>query len=494
MKVLFLSSEVSPFSKSGGLADVAGALPEAIASTVHDHQVDIRVVTTAFGGIRRLDGITLKKDINFELPSGMGKTEVFTAQTAGGVPVTFLNPGNLFERPGLYGENGLDYPDNFERFLLWSYAVRGWVKDEDFFPDIVHGNDWQTGLFMALMEYWRETDKEWKTAASLFTIHNLAYKGLFSIKNLPLTGLPPSYGHFSRLEFYGKMAFIKGGICCSDMISTVSPSYREEVLDEPLGEGLSGALVHRKEQFIGILNGIDDTVWNPENDSFLRTPYSLHDLSGKADSKKELLEAFGLDPTFSGPLFGMVTRLTGQKGVDLALEGVEKLLETGVDFRLVILGSGDPPLEEKTIRLSRDFGQKVAVRIGFDDPLAHRIMAGSDFFLMPSRFEPCGLSQMYAMKYGTIPVVNPTGGLKDTVNPSEAGIWLDDLTEAGVMAGIRKAIGLFQDKARLKKQIVNAMRKNNSWKARAGDYVEAYRKAIGNRRKITGLSSQPGSP
>ena len=483
LKILFLSSEVSPFLKSGGLADVAGALPGALHRLAPE-AIDIRVLTTGFGGIRNSPGIAFKKDFLFSFPGGKGEAEVFLSEPGtdpDSVPVTFLDPSRLFDRPALYGENGKDYPDNFRRFLMWSYAIREWMREESFLPDIVHGNDWQSGLFMALLKHWRTTEKELGKIRSLFTIHNMAYKGLFPLEDLPFTGLPPEYGHLSLLEFYGKLAFIKGGICCADRVTTVSPTYREEVLSEPLGEGLSGALRARGEEFLGILNGIDDKIWNPSTDPSLVRPYSFKDLSGKTENRKFLLESFFLSDEPSAPVFGMVTRLAEQKGVDLALKAIRGLLGDSLDFRMVILGSGDPELERESLKLSRDFPHKVAVRIGFDDSLAHQIVAGSDFFLMPSRFEPCGLSQMYAMRYGAIPVVNPTGGLRDTIDPSRTGIWLDSLSLKGVQDGMKKAIEMYRQKALFQQFAEDAMQTDNSWEERAGEYREAYESLLKER-------------
>jgi starch synthase len=264
-------------------------------------------------------------------------------------------------------------------------------------------------------------------------------------------------------------------------VTTVSPTYREEVLSEPLGEGLSGALRARGEEFLGILNGIDDKIWNPSTDPSLVRPYSFKDLSGKKENRKFLLESFFLSDEPSVPVFGMVTRLAEQKGVDLALKALRGLLGDSLDFRMVILGSGDPELERESLKLSRDFPHNVAVQIGFDDSLAHQIVAGSDFFLMPSRFEPCGLSQMYAMRYGAIPVVNPTGGLRDTVDPLRTGIWLDSLSLKGVQDGMKKAIEMYRQKALFQRFAEDAMRTDNSWEERAGEYREAYERLLTER-------------
>lgn len=488
-RVLFLSSEITPFLKSGGLADVAGSLPVALKAASPEG-VDIRIATTAFSGIRQHQSIRLHHSFLFQSPSGKRKADVFRSRIGtgeGSVPVYFVGIDDLFERKGIYGEKETEYPDNFERYLLWSHAIRELIRSESFVPDIVHGNDWQTGLFFPLMQTWQKQDKELTATHSLFTIHNLAYKGLFPLDRLPQTGLPEQYGHFSKLEFYGQLSFLKGGICCTDILTTVSPGYRNEVLQEPEGEGLSGALRARGERFVGVLNGMDMDRWNPENDPLIKCPYSSGDHSPKKFAKKDLLDLFGIEESPELPLVAMVTRMTAQKGLDFALEAIEHLFRHNERVRIVILGSGSPVLEKKALQLADTYKGMFGIRIGFDDDLARKIYAGSDFFLMPSRFEPCGLSQMYAMRYGSIPIVNPTGGLRDTVSPGRTGLWLETLSTEGIIQGIREALRLYSDPAAIDRYRTNAMLEENGWGKRAGQYLDLYEKGSGMKiRRFTG--------
>ncbi len=486
--MLYLSSEIVPFLKSGGLADVAGSLPIALKMAALDG-IDIRVVTTAFKGIRKHPSIKLQRSFSFSTPSGQCKADLFHAGIGAGgrVPVYFIGVDDLFERDGIYGEGETEYPDNFERYLFWSYAIRELIRSEPFIPDIVHGNDWQTGLLFPLLQIWKDEDKELAGTHTLFTIHNLAYKGLFPLNRLPETGLPKRYGHFSRLEFYGQLSFLKGGICCTDIVTTVSPGYRNEVLKEPEGEGLSGTLGVRGQRFVGVLNGMDTERWNPETDPLLKSPFSAKDHSPKNLAKQDLSKRFGFDETHDLPMIGMVTRMTGQKGIDLAFSAIEALLRNNEPFRIIVLGSGSPVLEKKAKELASNYKGMFGLRLGFDDELARRIYAGSDFFLMPSRFEPCGLSQMYAMRYGSIPIVNPTGGLKDTVSPGKTGLWLETLSVDGIKQGILGALQLYADPATLNQCRTNAMREENGWWKRAEQYLGLYEDASGRKiLKITG--------
>ncbi|MHB8421827.1 MAG: glycogen synthase [Leptospirales bacterium] len=475
-RVLFLSSEITPFLKSGGLADVAGSLPLALKKVSPD-AIDIRVVTTSFAGIRKHGSISSRGSFLFPSPFGVRKADVFHTRMGDGktdVPIYFIGVRDLFERSGLYGEKEVEYPDNFERFSLWSHAIREWVKKEPFIPDVVHGNDWQTGLFFPLLQTWKNLDRDLIPTRSLFTIHNLAYKGLFPLKRLVETGLPEQYGHFSKLEFYGYLSFLKGGICCTDVVTTVSPGYRNEVLREPEGEGLSGALRARGKEFTGILNGMDIDHWNPETDPRLKEHYSALDHSAKKRAKSDLLELFGIKDSIHLPLVAMVTRMTPQKGLDIALSAIATLLKKKEKIRIVVLGSGSPELEAEAIQLAHSFKGVFGLTVGFDDDLARKIYAGSDFFLMPSRFEPCGLSQMYAMRYGTIPVVNPTGGLKDTVTPGKTGIWLGTLSIEGVIQGMEDAMKLYSDRKTFNQYRTNAMLEENGWPRRAEQYRDLY--------------------
>lgn len=490
-RTLFLSSEIAPFSKTGGLADVAEALPIALKKGSPD-DLDIRIATVAFPGIERNQDIIHQKTIPFLSPLGEFRADIFLGRSgrSPSIPVYFIGIGNLFSRRGgLYGDENGEYPDNFERFTLWTHAVFRLIEEESFYPDIVHGNDWQTGLFFPiLMERRKKREPAFSETRSLFTIHNLSYKGLFPVSRLKDTGLPQEYAHFSMLEFYGNLSFLKGGIVAADAVTTVSPSYRNEILSEPAGEGLSGALRIRGNDFVGILNGIDTERWAPDTDPFLRSHQTGHDLEWKRPVKKELMDQAGLGGGGADrPLISMVTRLTPQKGVDIALKAFRHMLKMEAErFSVIVLGSGDSALVKDGKRLAEAFSDKFAMFDMFDEKLAHSIFAGSDFFLMPSRFEPCGLSQMYSMRYGTIPIVNPTGGLKDTVIPGINGLWLDELTPEAIINSIKKGIELYRDKERLGQMRMNALRVDNGWENRSKAYLDLYRTLSNGRGIIAG--------
>jgi starch synthase len=479
-RTLFLSSEIAPFSKTGGLADVAEALPVALKKGSPD-DLDIRIATIAFPGIERRQDIVHQKTFSFRSPLGEYRADIYLGHSGRSIdiPVYFIGIGNLFGRHGgVYGDENGEYPDNFERFTLWTHAIFRWIEEESFYPDIVHGNDWQTGLFFPILRERRKREHAFSGTRSLFTIHNLSYKGLFPVSRLKDTGLPQEYAHFSMLEFYGNLSFLKGGIVAADAVTTVSPNYRNEILSEPAGEGLSGALRIRGDDFIGILNGIDAERWDPATDPFLRHHKKGRDPKWKWPVKKELMDQAGLGGAGTDrPLISMVTRLTPQKGVDIAFEAFGLMLQADAErFSVIVLGSGDSSLVKDGKRLAEAFPEKFAMFDLFDEKLAHSIFAGSDFFLMPSRFEPCGLSQMYSMRYGTLPIVNPTGGLKDTVIPGVNGLWLDELSPESILKSVREGLELYRDKARLGQMISNAMKAENGWENRSKAYLDLYRK------------------
>lgn len=487
-RTLFLSSEIAPFTKTGGLADVAESLPAALKKG-SPGDLDIRIATIAFSGIERNEGIVHYKTIPFASPLGEFKADILVGNASRfpNIPIYFIGIGNLFNRAGgIYGDEKGEYPDNFERFTLWTHALFQLIEEESFYPDIVHGNDWQTGLFFPLLSERKKRDPLFAKTHSLFTIHNLSYKGLFPISRLKDTGLSREYAHFSKLEFFGKLSFLKGGITAADIVTTVSPNYRNEVLSEPAGEGLSGALKMRGNDFVGILNGIDSERWDPNNDPLIRYHQTIHDMEWKSLIKKDLLGQAGLDPTEKDlPLVSMVTRLTPQKGVDIAFQAFKQIFkEEPGSIGVIVLGSGDSALVKEGIRLSKLYSRDFAMFDLFDEKIAHAIFAGSDFFLMPSRFEPCGLSQMYSMRYGTLPIVNPTGGLKDTVIPDVNGIWLAELTPEAIIRGIKLGIQVYRNEKKLADMRKNAMKIDNGWENRSNEYLSLYTK-IAKAEQIT---------
>ena len=482
--LLFLTSEISPFMKTGGLADFSQALPPAILRSMADGG-EVRVFSPGFRGADtdpRL--IPVGSPLSFDTPWGEKTLRVFRAEDpkAGkgrhptGPIIDFLLVDDLFDRPGLYGEAGLDYPDNFIRYFSWSLAVFVWMGETGFIPDVVHGNDWQTGMFFPLLKLNSMGNPTLSRIRTVFTIHNLAFKGLFPLELFSLTGFPDSWGGFDGLEYYGEMSMIKGGIVFSDYVTTVSPTYRNEVLSEPLGAGLSGALKHRGERFLGVLNGIDDDIWNPSTDPMIEASFSRTDLSGKEIDRSSLIRK-GNFVSPEVPVIGCVTRMTSQKGIDLLLLGLDEWFSgKGTPFSFFLLGTGDPVLEKKALELELMYSGRIRVVIGFDEGLSRQIYAGSDFFIMPSRYEPCGLAQMYAMRYGTIPLVFPTGGLRDTVSDGVDGLWMSSLSKGGVTDILDRTLKLYQDKKSFFAFRKHAMEKKNGWEERTGEYLGIYRK------------------
>lgn len=481
--LLFLTSEISPFMKTGGLADFSQALPPAILRSMADGG-DVRVVCPGFWAADTDPRLTpVGAPRKFDTPWGEKTLRVFRAkdQTVGkgirpSVPVIdFLLVDDLFDRKGLYGEAGQDYPDNFIRYFSWSLAVFVWMGETGFIPEVVHGNDWQTGMFFPLLRLKSMDDSTLSGIRTVFTIHNLAFKGLFPFELFSLTGFPADWSGFDGLEYYGDLSMIKGGIVFSDYVTTVSPTYRNEVLSEPLGSGLSGALRHRGERFWGVLNGIDDDIWNPSTDPMIEASFSCTDLSGKDIDRNSLIRK-GNFAAPDVPVIGCVTRMTSQKGIDLLLRGLDQFLSgQGTPFSFFLLGTGDPVLEKKAQELESMYSGRIRVVIGFDEGLSRQIYAGSDFFIMPSRYEPCGLAQMYAMRYGTIPLVFPTGGLRDTVADGVNGLWMSSLSEGGVTDILERALKLYQDKKSFIAFRRHAMEKQNGWAERTGEYLGIYR-------------------
>lgn len=408
MKILMVASEAVPFAKTGGLADVVGALPQALGALGHEMGVVLPLYR-----MTRLEGAS---PLFPSLTIPMGPHTHFPAvQTLvqNGVRFYFVEYPLFFDRAALYGTPAGDYPDNAERFALFCRAAIE-IAQLDFFPDLFHCHDWQSAMVPVLLRSVYARAPLASQIPVLFTIHNLGYQGLFPRAVLAQLGLPESLFHIDGLEFYGKVNLLKGGLVYADAINTVSRGYAREIQTEPYGFALDGLLRHRSLVLSGILNGVDYAQWSPATDSHLAANYTPEDLSGKRACKKDLLEQFGLPAdNLDRPLIGIVSRLDRQKGADLIAEVAEDLLAE--DLSLVVLGSGDPVYEALFQKLAARFAGKVAVKIAYDNTLAHKIEAGADIFLMPSRYEPCGLNQIYSLKYGTVPVVRATGGLDDTV-------------------------------------------------------------------------------
>lgn len=486
MRVLFVTSEVYPIIKTGGLADVSSSLPEALCNL----DLDVRVLLPGYPAALR---VAREKGSKIIAQLQVGEHEVTLHETVipgTAVNVWLVNCPPLFDRPGSPYQNdrGEDWEDNASRYHLFaSVAVLVALGQASlrWMPDVVHCNDWQSGLVPALLPDSRQRP------ATVFTIHNLAYQGLFPVATFRELELPDSLWHFSALEFHGQLSFIKGGLVFSDRLTTVSPAYAREIQQPDFGCGLDGLLRHRAPVLSGVLNGIDTRIWNPENDHFLDHTYGCDSIDSKRLCRVDLQRHLGLDSSQEKPVLGYIGRLVDQKGVDLLLQVVPGMLQQGC--QVVILGSGMPHFEREFRALADLWPGSLSLTIGYDETLAHRITAGADIFMMPSRFEPCGLNQMYSLQYGTVPVVHRVGGLSDTViDPldgpgSRANGFCFSGAEAGAFAGaLYRALDCFQDPAAWRRLQMNGMNGEYSWQDRAGTYAEIYREALTERRAMSG--------
>ena len=474
MKVLFVSSEVDPLAKTGGLADVASSLPRALKKL----GVDVRIIMPYYNKFVEGKGFKFEKaNVRFSVNLGgiPREGEYFKTELVLGLPVYLLRNDDFFDRDNLYGTPEGDYPDNHLRFAFLDYGVFEFIKRSGFIPDVIHINDWQTGLIplLRLKKYHGINSK------ILLTIHNLAYQGVFPKEILQEIGLNMDVFHIDGVEFYGKVNFLKTGIVYSDAINTVSPTYAKEIQTEEYGHGLEGILRKRRGRLYGILNGLDYEVWNPSTDKYIYFNYSAENaIEGKRKNKEELLKETGLKGT-EKPLLGIVSRLAQQKGFDLFPEIMEDLLK--LDINMIVLGSGDRIYQDMFEDFSRKF-DSLYVKIGFDPVLARKIYAGCDMFLMPSRYEPCGLGQLISMRYGAVPVVRKTGGLKDTVVDVEEGGYgfvFEEYNPRKFFETVSRAVSFYYNN---RNEWVNIVRKimqlDFSWNASANKYLNLYRELI----------------
>jgi len=478
MRILLASSEVQPYSKSGGLADMTGALAKALGRAGHQ----IGIVTPLYRGIREQFPSLTRFPWDMNLPMGRiwRRGEVWALPHSPGVTVYFIDQALYYDRPGLYNEKGIDYPDSAERFIFFSKAAVHLARYLPWQPEIVHIHDWQTGLIPILMLHQKLTDGWGRVPRTCLTIHNLAFQGVFPRTQYELTNLPLDYFNPTGVEFYAYLNFLKAGIVYADNITTVSPRYAREITTEPYGCALDGVLRARGDALIGILNGVDYEEWKTSDNPHLKHPFDVDHLKGKVANKLALQKELGLPERPATPLFANITRLADQKGVDIQLGALEEMI--AADMQFVLLGTGVAEYEAAYQRLARRFPEKVAVKIGFDQGLSHRIEAGADFFLMPSRYEPCGLNQMYSLRYGTVPIVRVTGGLDDSVVDASEDVDLADgikFSEYSVRAlakAIRKALVLYQDSELLTYYRRNGMQADFSWDRTAEEYVRAYQR------------------
>jgi starch synthase len=475
MRILFVASEGLPFSKTGGLADVIEALPKALVAGGHE----VAVV------LPRYRGVQAKRVVVPKLAVPMGASVRFAAiadgTTLNGVRYFFVEDAEYFDRDTLYGAGGRDYPDNGERFAEFSRAAIE-VARQAWMPDVIHCHDWQSALVPVLLRTLYENDAQARDLPVVFTIHNMGYQGVFPRELLARIGLPEKLFSLDALEFYAQVNYLKGGLLFADYLTTVSRKYAEEIQTAENGVGLDGVVKSRAKRLVGILNGVDYSVWSPENDPLIAQRYSARNLAGKAACKKDLLAQFQLpEENLRRPLVGIVSRFADQKGFDLLAEVGSALLAE--DLAMVALGAGEAKHERMFRDLAGRFPKKLAVKIAYDNTLAHKIEAGADMFLMPSRYEPCGLNQIYSLRYGTVPVVRATGGLDDTIEAFDpagtrgTGFKFQEYTGAALLGAVREALAVYADAPAWRRLQINGMAKDFSWQASAAEYARLYEDA-----------------
>ena len=475
MRILFVASEGLPFSKTGGLADVVEALPKALVARGHE----VAVVLPRYRGTRA--GAVVVPSLTVPLGNRLRFPAVLDGTLLNGVRYFFVDDPSYFDRDGLYGGPTGDYPDNAERYSEFCRAAIE-ISKHVWPTDVFHCHDWQTALLPVLLRTSYGDDPVVKDLPVVFTIHNMGYHGQFRRAVLPRAGIPEMVFNPDALEFYGDVNFLKGGLVYSDYLTTVSPRYAQEIQTREFGYGLEGVVRGRSDRVVGILNGVDYTAWNPAKDSFIAAKYSAKDLSGKQNCKQDLLQTFGLaNDSPHRAVLGIVSRFADQKGFDLIADRAHEMLRE--DVMLVVLGTGDRRYEDLFRALASAYPGRVAVKIAYDNALAHKIEAGADIFLMPSRYEPCGLNQIYSLKYGTVPVVRATGGLDDTVETFDVehgtgtGFKFSEYTGAAFLYAVKQALHHFADERIWKRIQLNGMVKDFSWKTPAAEYAKIYEAA-----------------
>jgi starch synthase len=490
-KILYVTSEIVPFVKTGGLADVSSALPQMLMEMGHE----VRIVVPKYGAVDdrkfkihevvRLKDLQIKigdKDVVFSLKS------CFLPGQKVRVQIYFLDNQEYFgSRNSLYVDpfTGEDYPDNNERFVLLTNAVFELISKLGWIPDIIHCNDWQCGLVPAYLRTLYKNDEQFSKFKTVFTIHNLAYQGVFPKSSFYKTGLPEELNSEKGLEIYGKINFMKSGLLYSDVINTVSETYANEIrTDDELGAGLKSVLAKRKNDLYGIINGIDTHLWNPEKDKLIIKKYSAKNLSGKVVNKEELANKFGFKFDEKVPVIGIISRLFDAKGMDLISSTFAELMK--LELQIVLLGTGDRKYHNFFEKMNGKYPEKFAAYLGFNDELAHMIEGGADMLLMPSRYEPCGLNQMYSLTYGTVPIVHETGGLADTVikfnekTGEGTGFVFKQYEASAFMKEFKRALKTFEDKKTWVKIMRNGMKCDFSWTSSAKRYIELYKTVMNN--------------
>ncbi len=480
MKILFAASEVAPFAKTGGLADVAGSLPVALASLGHD----VRVVMPRY---RQVDpsaaGLRLISTFSVQLGAWNERCDVFQGTLGENITMYFIGKDTFYDRPELYGTTNADYPDNAERFIFFSRAILELCCALKFSPHIIHCNDWQTALTPLYLKKFYPNHPVLHRTKTIFTVHNLGYQGLFPKENIRLAGLDWDVFTPEGIEFWDRINFLKAGLVYSDIITTVSKTYSREIQTPEYGYGLEGVLKKRSEELYGIINGIDYHLYDPAHDRTLPRTFGPMRLAGKQYCKQTLQAATGL-PASDAPCFGMVTRLVDQKGLDIFVDALPEIMALNV--QMIILGTGDEKYHRLLTETADHYQDRMHVLLQYNDRMAKNIYAGCDMFLMPSRYEPCGLGQMIALRYGTVPVVRKTGGLADTVSAYDpeagtgTGFLFEEYSASSLARCCQHAAALYRERKAWKRLMRNGMKQDLSWEHSAHEYVKIYKKAIKN--------------
>jgi starch synthase len=482
LKVLMVSSEVVPFAKTGGLADVVGSLPLALSK----FDCEVRIVLPKYKMVNEsgFSLLNIDKEVSFKVGDTIQTAKILSTKVAGVVTVYFLEHDEYYNRDGLYGsaEEG-DYKDNLSRFLFFCRATLELLKKIEYKPQIIHCHDWQTGLIPVYLKTLYQNDPFFNGVKTLFTVHNLAYQGIFPKEEFYLTGLDESIFTPDKLEFWDKINLMKGGLVYADILTTVSNGYAQEILTPEYGCGLEGVLKERKDKLYGVINGLDYKEWDPAMNKEITMAYDINTIERKVKNKKALQQENHLPVDNDIPLIGMVTRLAEQKGLDILDEIIDELLKLNIQF--VLLGSGEIKYHVRMEQIKEKFPAKTGIHLTFDTELAKRIYAGADMFLMPSKYEPCGLGQLISLRYGTIPIVRATGGLKDTIvnfDPERKlgnGFVFEEYNSHALLYTIKRAIDVFcNDKESWKRLILNGMSADFSWEHSAKEYIKLYNKAL----------------
>lgn len=480
LSVLVAASEIAPLAQTGGLAEVTGSLPKALAAA----GLDVAVAMPAYRSVLEKGGPfeLAVPDVPVRIGSRHLSAQILRGELAPGIPLYLVRRSEFFDRSQLYGDDMGDYYDNPERYIFFCRALMAMAPTVGFVPDVILGNDWQTGLMMPLLDL-----GALPRTAGVFTVHNQGYLGLVPNESMGNIGLPDRYYGMNGLEYYGQMSLLKAGIVYAHAVTTVSPTYAREVQTPEFGQGLDGVMRTVSHRLRGILNGVDYRVWNPALDDHIAAQYDPSDMSGKKLCKKDLLKRMDLpEALMDKPLIGMVSRLTAQKGINLLAEAAEEMFRR--DVGLVVLGSGEPWWEDQAVKLKERFPDRMGLELGYDPIMAHRIIAGADVLLMPSLYEPCGLAQMFSLKYGTIPVVRATGGLNDTVFDPEdghdpgTGFKFGPFQSMALLRAVRRAVAAYHDPDLWRAMVREAMEQDFSWERSAGEYIRVFLEAAGQRR------------